>query len=507
MSSVASTPAASPVSAGHKPSASAKTAGKAAIVNGGDTFDKALDALDAQESPVTAGSKPAPRDAEPAAKIAPSRPRSSKDNASRETDDRPNSADKQIAADAAPALPAIDTSQQTATAPAEAIELDSPLPSTLDAPTEADVAAESRPAPSQAVAAAAVPTALIDGAAEAPPVSASPFAPIAEAVGMPAADPSLTETANGAPVPVPLSNAVAASDDAAVVSTTTPAATAAKPTNPPEKAIELPMPSAPPLAAAEETPATPEVAELAALAFDKAPGQPKPHEKSQEHHAQPSAQDAGKHAAQPAPASGDTPARAEMAPDLQRIATPPQHGSFDPSQILNAHPSPYAAGASAGAAAAPHAPAETLAAAGPAITLAGLPIEIAARAREGISRFDIRLDPPELGRIEVRLDIDREGNVNSRLVVDRSETLDLLRRHAPGLERALEQAGLTTKQDGLEFSLRDQPSANRDQRELDAESPTKPQPVIIPDLPAIVSAAQRSYNLLRGLGAGIDIRV
>jgi flagellar hook-length control protein FliK len=72
----------------------------------------------------------------------------------------------------------------------------------------------------------------------------------------------------------------------------------------------------------------------------------------------------------------------------------------------------------------------------------------------GKNRFEIRLDPPELGRIEVRLDVDRDGNVTSRLTVERVETLDLLRRDAAGLERALQDGGLKTTDNGLQFSLR-----------------------------------------------------
>ena len=91
-----------------------------------------------------------------------------------------------------------------------------------------------------------------------------------------------------------------------------------------------------------------------------------------------------------------------------------------------------------------------------AVPIAGLALEIAARVQSGRSRFEIRLDPPELGRIDVRLDVDRSGQVTSRLVVDKAETLDLLRRDAPELERALQQAGLKTGDNGLQFALRDQ---------------------------------------------------
>ena len=48
------------------------------------------------------------------------------------------------------------------------------------------------------------------------------------------------------------------------------------------------------------------------------------------------------------------------------------------------------------------------------------PIEIAGKALAGKNRFDIRLDPPELGRIEVRLDVDRDGHITSHMIADRS---------------------------------------------------------------------------------------
>jgi flagellar hook-length control protein FliK len=95
-----------------------------------------------------------------------------------------------------------------------------------------------------------------------------------------------------------------------------------------------------------------------------------------------------------------------------------------------------------------------------AVPLADVAVTIAAQAQSGKSRFDIRLDPPELGRIDVQLNVDAGGNVSSRLVVERPETFDLLRREAPQLERALQDAGLNTG-NGMQFSLADQGFANR----------------------------------------------
>ena len=136
-----------------------------------------------------------------------------------------------------------------------------------------------------------------------------------------------------------------------------------------------------------------------------------------------------------------------------------------------------------------------------AVPVAGVAVEIVSRAQDGLRRFDIRLDPPELGRIDVRLDVDNGGNVTSRLTVDRPETLDLLRRDAPQLERALQHAGLNTE-GGLQFSLRDQNFANRQQTPQNA-----PTFIIPDDEPAAAEAARRGYGRLIGLGGGIDIRV
>jgi flagellar hook-length control protein FliK len=137
-----------------------------------------------------------------------------------------------------------------------------------------------------------------------------------------------------------------------------------------------------------------------------------------------------------------------------------------------------------------------------AVPLSGVAIEIAGKALAGKNRFEIRLDPPELGRIDVRLDVDRDGNVTSRLTVDRPDTLDLLRRDAAGLERALQDAGLKTANNGLQFSLRDQ-SMNEQQ------AGTSPGAAVLvatdESLPSIDNIPQR-YRLV-GQGGGLDIRV
>lgn len=140
----------------------------------------------------------------------------------------------------------------------------------------------------------------------------------------------------------------------------------------------------------------------------------------------------------------------------------------------------------------------------PAVPVAGLPVEIAARFQSSKNRFEIRLDPPELGRVEVRLDVDRDGKVTSRLVVDRQETLDLLRRDAPQLERALQQAGLKTGDSGMQFSLRDQ---NPGQNQNGQDALPNAARLVIPDEDIVSVDAARGYGRFLGGASGIDIRV
>ena len=137
--------------------------------------------------------------------------------------------------------------------------------------------------------------------------------------------------------------------------------------------------------------------------------------------------------------------------------------------------------------------------------IAGVAIEIATQAQAGKNHFDIRLDPPELGRIEVRLDVDRDGHVTSRLIADRSDTLNLLRNDASGLQRALQDAGLKTTDNGLQFSLRDQSMSQ--QQNAAPSTPNTAQIVVRTARCRQAKLAQRNYSRLAGLRGGIDIRV
>jgi flagellar hook-length control protein FliK len=144
---------------------------------------------------------------------------------------------------------------------------------------------------------------------------------------------------------------------------------------------------------------------------------------------------------------------------------------------------------------------------GAAVPLAGLAVAIAARAQAGSNQFDIRLDPPELGRIDVRLDVDSNGQVTSHVTVDRPDTLQLLQSHQPQLEQALQQAGLKTTDNGLQFTLRDQSFAGQNSGgNSGGGGQQNTAQLIIPDAQAAPVDTAQIYSRLN-LGSGLDIRV
>jgi flagellar hook-length control protein FliK len=81
-------------------------------------------------------------------------------------------------------------------------------------------------------------------------------------------------------------------------------------------------------------------------------------------------------------------------------------------------------------------------------------VHISQHADTGVNRFQLRLDPPELGRVDVRMEVSSEGKLSAVIAVERPETLDLLQRDSRALEKSLAEAGLKTDSNSLSFSLK-----------------------------------------------------
>jgi flagellar hook-length control protein FliK len=100
----------------------------------------------------------------------------------------------------------------------------------------------------------------------------------------------------------------------------------------------------------------------------------------------------------------------------------------------------------------------------PPLPVAALPASIAIKALAGSNRFDIRLDPEELGRIDVALEIDGDGTIRASIAAEKPEALQLIVREARALEQAFDQAGFRRDEGALNFSLSDRQSSPHDQQ-------------------------------------------
>jgi flagellar hook-length control protein FliK len=141
-----------------------------------------------------------------------------------------------------------------------------------------------------------------------------------------------------------------------------------------------------------------------------------------------------------------------------------------------------------------------------AVPVAGLAIAITSHAQAGSNRFDIRLDPPELGGINVRLDVDSSGQVTSHITVDRPDTLQLLQSQQPQIQHALQQAGLKTADNGLQFTLRDQSFAGQNGTGGNPGGQQSTAQLVVPDSELTPVDTAQIYTRWR-LGNGLDIRV
>jgi hypothetical protein len=137
----------------------------------------------------------------------------------------------------------------------------------------------------------------------------------------------------------------------------------------------------------------------------------------------------------------------------------------------------------------------------PAMAIA---LQVARNLQKGANRFDIRLDPAEMGRIDVRMEVKKDGNVAAHLTVDRPETLDLLQRDARALQQALNDAGLQANADSLNFSLRDQNAGGNAQNfNADAAGTSSTSA----GTTAEETVASPVYNINVSASGGVDIRV
>jgi hypothetical protein len=74
-------------------------------------------------------------------------------------------------------------------------------------------------------------------------------------------------------------------------------------------------------------------------------------------------------------------------------------------------------------------------------------------APDGAQRLTMRLTPPELGQVQIRIDRSPDAAARVDITVEKTETLTLLLRDQPQLQRALDQAGVPPEGRSVTFHV------------------------------------------------------
>ena len=92
----------------------------------------------------------------------------------------------------------------------------------------------------------------------------------------------------------------------------------------------------------------------------------------------------------------------------------------------------------------------------PSSTTQMINIQLQRNINAGINSMTLQLEPAELGKMDVKLSFAKDGTVKAHMTVDKPETLALLQKDSPHLQRALQQSGIDTDENSLSFDLRQQ---------------------------------------------------
>ncbi|MBN9563705.1 MAG: flagellar hook-length control protein FliK [Alphaproteobacteria bacterium] len=151
------------------------------------------------------------------------------------------------------------------------------------------------------------------------------------------------------------------------------------------------------------------------------------------------------------PATPDAPAArraAEASPDPIKAAIPAVHDAVSTEAVARAiaetsQPAAAPAGRTAQAAQSSAEPTRSEIPS-PAQQIAA-PLVALGTGPDQSRRMTVRLDPAALGAVQVRVDRPKEGPARVEITVERPETLSLLLRDQPQLQRALDQAGIPSE--------------------------------------------------------------
>ncbi len=132
-------------------------------------------------------------------------------------------------------------------------------------------------------------------------------------------------------------------------------------------------------------------------------------------------------------------------------------------------------------------------------------VQMQRAVQDGNDKLSIQLRPYDLGRVDVQLEFNKDGTLRAKVTADSFQTLELLQKDSRNLENALREAGLSTDQNSLSFSLRDdgdQAQRQQQEKQQDQKSGTRFASIEVEE----ESPAIPAYRPILGPGR-VDVRI
>jgi flagellar hook-length control protein FliK len=134
-------------------------------------------------------------------------------------------------------------------------------------------------------------------------------------------------------------------------------------------------------------------------------------------------------------------------------------------------------------------------------------VHVARAASVGTDHISIKLKPASLGQVEVKLEVTHDGRIAAVITAERSETLDMLQRDARALERALQEAGLKTDANSLQFNLRGENGSGHGFNDMNSPAAAAESADAGDILETAAELVAGIYQNSRASVGGVDIRV
>jgi flagellar hook-length control protein FliK len=134
---------------------------------------------------------------------------------------------------------------------------------------------------------------------------------------------------------------------------------------------------------------------------------------------------------------------------------------------------------------------------------------MARRLDDGTTRFDLELNPGDLGRVDVRLEIDATGGIRAAFTFETAHAAGELGRRADELQKSLENAGFNLS-GGISFDVAGDRSQGRSQAWAEARDDrggSPPAPEREPGREGLSEIADALKGRRLSAHAGVDIRI